>query len=187
MDKIDNLSHIKLDRAHGDNGNTPRGIGSMLAVCDNFDAIMYLDADNWLEKDHAEQYLNCLINSGLEINEVGYIVGKRLNRGPKNEILKYKDEIGHYDTSEFMLLRNCFDLIRYWSLMPKQFGPICDRILNFKSSSSEAKYLEVEKPTINFLMRYAGPYELAGQKPSTGGRPQDTLGRNKKLVFKPLL
>src|SRR5574337_2079445 len=51
---IDDLSvrHLKLDRAHGDFGNTPRSIGAQLAASEGYDAIAFLDADNWLDPDH---------------------------------------------------------------------------------------------------------------------------------------
>jgi glycosyltransferase involved in cell wall biosynthesis len=47
-----NIKHITLPQAHSDNGNTPRGIGSILADVEGYDFIAYLDADNWF-------YPNC--------------------------------------------------------------------------------------------------------------------------------
>src|ERR1700731_4980422 len=44
--------HLRLDRAHGDYGNTPRGLGAMLAIAERYDGIGLLDADNWLEPEH---------------------------------------------------------------------------------------------------------------------------------------
>ena len=46
--------HIRLPRAHADYGCTPRGIGSISAIGQGFDAICYLDADNWVTDDHVE-------------------------------------------------------------------------------------------------------------------------------------
>ncbi len=48
------VRHLRLDRSHGDYGNTPRGIAAMLACSEGYPAIMMLDADNWLEPEHVE-------------------------------------------------------------------------------------------------------------------------------------
>src|SRR5579871_2244121 len=44
--------HIILPHANGDNGNTPRAIGGLLAESQGYDAVAYLDADNWYEPTH---------------------------------------------------------------------------------------------------------------------------------------
>ena len=54
------VRHLKLDRAHGDYGNTPRGVASMLACSEGYPAIMMLDADNWLEPQHVELCLQAV-------------------------------------------------------------------------------------------------------------------------------
>src|SRR5689334_20420519 len=56
LDQAD-VRHVHLDRAHGDYGNTPRGIGSLMAVAEGYDGIGLLDADCWLEPDHLEHCL----------------------------------------------------------------------------------------------------------------------------------
>src|SRR4051794_24560005 len=38
---------LRLPDAHRDFGNTPRAIGSVSAISQGFDAIAYLDSDNW--------------------------------------------------------------------------------------------------------------------------------------------
>ena len=38
---------IHLPTAHRDVGNAARAIGSVTAICQGFDALAYLDADNW--------------------------------------------------------------------------------------------------------------------------------------------
>src|SRR5262245_29299152 len=46
--------HIILPRAHHDNGNTARAIGSLSAMNQDYDAVAYLDADNWYYPNHIE-------------------------------------------------------------------------------------------------------------------------------------
>ena len=46
------VRHLRLDRGHGDYGNTPRALGALLAVSEGYDAIAFLDADNWYAPEH---------------------------------------------------------------------------------------------------------------------------------------
>ena len=45
---------IHLPRPHQDAGNAARAIGSVSAICQGFNALAYLDADNWFEPNHLE-------------------------------------------------------------------------------------------------------------------------------------
>jgi hypothetical protein len=38
-------------------GNTPRAIGGILADAYGFDAVTYLDADNWYDPAHVEDFV----------------------------------------------------------------------------------------------------------------------------------
>jgi glycosyltransferase involved in cell wall biosynthesis len=44
--------HIVLQHGHGDFGDTPLAIGSLSAIGQGFDAIAYLDSDNWYHPEH---------------------------------------------------------------------------------------------------------------------------------------
>jgi GT2 family glycosyltransferase len=48
IDQAD-VRHLRLDRTHQDYGNTPRGLGALMAVAEGYDGIGLLDADCWLE------------------------------------------------------------------------------------------------------------------------------------------
>jgi len=43
---------LQLGHAHADYGDTPRAAGSLSAVAQGFEAIAYLDGDDWLQPDH---------------------------------------------------------------------------------------------------------------------------------------
>ena len=49
-----NVRHIRLGKSHKDVGNTPRGVGALLAVSERYEGIGLLDADNWYDKNHIE-------------------------------------------------------------------------------------------------------------------------------------
>ncbi len=52
-----NIKHISLPQSHTDYGNTPRGIGSLVADIEGYDFIAYLDADNWFHSRCQKFYL----------------------------------------------------------------------------------------------------------------------------------
>ena len=49
------VRHLRLGKAHSDAGNTPRGLGALLAASEGYDGIGLLDADNWYDKNHVEE------------------------------------------------------------------------------------------------------------------------------------
>jgi len=55
--RVPGVTHVTLPMANGDNGNTPRAIGGLLASGYGYDAVGYLDADNWLAPNHIEVLL----------------------------------------------------------------------------------------------------------------------------------
>ena len=84
------VRHLRLDRAHADYGNTPRGIGALLAVSEQYPAIMMLDADNWIEPQHVEICLRAAASSpGTD-----FVIARRLFRRPDGSIMPIPDESG---------------------------------------------------------------------------------------------
>lgn len=153
------LRHIKLDKPHGDNGNTPRGLGAMIAAAENYDAIAFLDADNWYEYNHIETCVDAIKNSETDIQDIDYVVSRRNIVTPDGELIDHNPQAGHVDTSEYMFLPGSYYILPYWVTMPKQFGPICDRIMNLITINENLKYVETGLKTVNFLMRYFNVYK----------------------------
>ena len=61
------MRHIALDRSHGDFGDTPRVIGLLLAIREEFDAIQFLDADNLVYPRHAAMATALLRETGAHM------------------------------------------------------------------------------------------------------------------------
>src|ERR1700688_808152 len=58
FDRMPGVLHITLPVENADCGNTPRAIGGLLAEAYGFDAVAWLDADNWYDIDHIEKLLS---------------------------------------------------------------------------------------------------------------------------------
>jgi glycosyltransferase involved in cell wall biosynthesis len=59
--------HIVLPSAHADNGNAARCIGAIAAVTEGFDAVAFLDADNWYRADHISRLVDLHQETGASV------------------------------------------------------------------------------------------------------------------------
>ena len=68
-DAIDSwdAQHIKLPVNISDYGDTPRGVGSVAAIGQRFDAIAYLDADNWYDPEHIDTLMELHKKTGSAV------------------------------------------------------------------------------------------------------------------------
>ena len=68
------VRHLRLDRSHGDAGNAARGLGALLAVAEEFEAIAFLDADNWFDESHVA---TCLATARKASDQPDFVVARR--------------------------------------------------------------------------------------------------------------
>lgn len=168
-----NCRHIKLDRAHDDFGNTPRGIGAILAISEGYAGIGFLDADNWLEPGHIEACVEAARTAG---DECDFVVATRTFRRLDETIMPVSEEPGHVDTNCFFFLRGSFGLLPRWALMPKELSPLGDRYFLAMIESQQLKSAAVSRPTVNYQCRWQSFYEALGEivppnaKPNIDGR-----------------
>jgi hypothetical protein len=159
------VEHIILPRAHGDNGNTPRAIGSLSAISQDFDAIAYLDADNWFRWDHIARMAGlcaggaviCTSNRTLHRLDGSLLYCDLTNDGE-----------AHIDTSCIFLGRRAFRLVPLWSLMPRQLSPQCDRVFWLGCRGSNLPRAHSRETTVAFRTRYAAHYEYCRETPPPG-------------------
>ena len=117
---------LVLPYSHNDIGNTPRVIGSLSAFSAGYDAVSFLDADNWYQPDHIEEMVDlqkrtgaivCTSNRSLHRPDGSYMFDDDKNDG-----------VNHVDTNCFFLLRASMRIVARWAMMPRQLSPISDTI-----------------------------------------------------------
>ena len=153
------LTHIELGAAHGDNGNTPRYVGALVALAQGYDAVAFLDADNWLEPKHIERLVARQHDTGAAA------VFSRRNvylpdgtRVPGNDA---EDEsLAHVDTSCMFITRDCEYALHLWGQMPREWGPLCDRVVYWELNGQRLAW--TQNRTLNFKSHYAIHYHMAG-------------------------
>jgi hypothetical protein len=169
-----NLTHIKLPQAHGDNGNTPRGIGGMIAFAQGFDAVAYLDADNWFGEGHILSLRQAQRHSRSSV-----VCSWRTIVLPDGTVVDGLDpedkKKTHVDTSCYLITREVAFLASLWARMPQKLGPICDRIFFGNAMEAEPNMTWTHKPTVFFESNYMLHYKMARRRPE---RPVHDIPRN---------
>lgn len=156
------VKHLILPDSHGDNGNTPRGLGSLLAVREGYDFIAYLDADNWYSSDHLSSLLRTWTQTGADVccsmRTLHQIDGTLINAPLDDDELKRE----FVDTSCYLLSKTAFKTVSIWLDMPQQLSPICDRIFFSSIKHHGLRLGFTGKPTLAFRSQYLGHYAKAG-------------------------
>ena len=166
------LRHIELGKSHNDFGNTPRGIGGQLAISEGYDAICFLDADNWLDPNHIEECFSSVFKKhGSNYLNCDYVISRRRLCRPDLSVMSLDEEQGLVDTNCFLLLPGSFYLIPYWNLMPKEFSNIGDRVFYQKILSSNLNYVVNESITVNYLNLWESTYQFLGELPPVEAKP----------------
>jgi glycosyltransferase involved in cell wall biosynthesis len=160
-----NVRHMRLDRAHGDHGNTPRSIGSLMAVAEGYDGIGLLDADCWLEPDHLE---HCLVQAEkVGFETCGLVITSRTLRRLDQSVIDVADEppTVHGDTNCFFFLPPSFGVLPIWALMPRELSSICDRVFVLALRTRNLVSALTTKTTVNYTYTYAPLYRSLGEVP----------------------
>lgn len=154
------IMHVALGAAHADNGNTPRYVGAMLALALGYDAVAFLDADNWFEPKHIER----LVKRQHETNATAVFSLRNiyLPDGFKLPAIDHEDKRrSHVDTSCMMLTRACEFAMHLWGQMPQEWGPVCDRVVYAELGSQRLAWSE--NRTLNFKSNYGIHFHIANR------------------------
>ncbi|MFO1184247.1 MAG: glycosyltransferase family A protein [Bauldia sp.] len=163
------IRHIVLDRAHGDFGNTPRGVGALLAICEGFDGFCFLDADNWLEPSH----LADCIAAASSIEDCDLVRTGRTFRRPDGSLLPVAEDrdSDFTDTNCFFFLPGSYHLTHHFAIAPREFAPIGDRIFSRALKRANLREAAVGHATVNYSCGWASAYHALGETPPDGAKP----------------
>ncbi|MEX0921837.1 MAG: glycosyltransferase [Rhodovibrionaceae bacterium] len=171
------LRHLALDRNHANFGNTPRAVGALLAIGEGYDAVGFLDADNWLEPDHLEHCLEAAEESGAP-QEIDYVLAKRTLRRPDGQALAISADAAYFkaDTNCLLFFPGAYHLLPIWGTMPAEVAPIGDRMLYRAIQAAKLRVAETQRETVNYVTDYAGAYLMAGESPPADAKGIDFEG-----------
>jgi glycosyltransferase involved in cell wall biosynthesis len=159
------VRHLSLDRSHGDAGNTPRGLGALLAIAEEYDGIGLLDADNWLENNHLEVCLNAADKVEGGIVNCDFVIAQRYFRRFDETIMPIEEQPGHVDTSCFFFLPGSYSFLPRWSLMPRRVSAAGDRFFYAFIMQKILTVATTGIKTVNYHCTYVYPYLGLGETP----------------------
>lgn len=170
------VRHLKLDRGHADYGNTPRTLGGLMAAAEGFDAIAFLDADNWYDPDHVASCVDQALTTGADF----VTTGRRIVR-EDGSVLPYElneDASGaHFDTSNFFLLFGAFHSLPRWLLMPTPMTMLGDRYFLKSLRDEGLREARTGRRSVNYLCGWADVYRAVGEEPPPFAKSQLPLQR----------
>ncbi len=167
VDTWSNVRHIKVPVAHGDGGNCARAIGSMAAIAENYDAVAFLDADNWYLSEHLEQLVALHEETSADI-----CFAKRNFHRVDGSFMREdltSDGKDFVDTSCYFVTRPAFSILSVWGQMPRDLWGVCDRVFFAAVQARKISTAIVEKPTVAYITRWSEHYTQYGEKPPEGG------------------
>jgi glycosyltransferase involved in cell wall biosynthesis len=165
------VRHVCLDRSHADAGNTARGLGALLAAAEEFEAIAFLDADNWFD----EQHVSICVQSALStLERPDFVVARRRLCRPDGSELPGPSEdqrAEHVDTNCLFLLRPCFHVVGRWAVIPKALAPVGDRVFLKMLLAEGLRANRCASTTVNYTCSYRSPYLAANEQPPASAKP----------------
>jgi hypothetical protein len=166
--------HVVLPAAHADYGDTPRAIGSASAVAQGFDAITYLDADNWYDADHVERLVELWRATSADVcvaaRSLHRLDGSLLSAGGDPQ-----DGAEVVDTSCLFVTAAAYGVLPVWSLMPARLHVVGDRVMWAAIRASGLRVARLTTPTVRYRTAFRAHYEERGEVPPEGAKSSEPI------------
>lgn len=166
--------HIVLPQGHANYGDTPRAIGVLSAIGQGFDAIAFLDADNWYKVMHIESLIALHRETGAQVCTSGREF-RRID-GSFLAICPYSDGELFADTSSYLFTCSAFRTAAEWGFIDPDLHPIDDRMILQAIKDNGYSRAHSWRATMCYRATSAIDYRLLGAPaPAEAKRSRDTV------------
>ncbi|WP_208320833.1 glycosyltransferase [Alicyclobacillus sacchari] len=166
IDSWPRTQHITLPLPHSDFGDTPRLIGAASAAGLQFEAVLFLDADNWYAENHIETLYSLGRSSGADV----VTSSRYLCRPDTGEVLGVCTEcdgLNFVDSNCYMFFDSAFYILSAWGLRGNSavrsgVSVIGDRVLWHAIQNSNLQRTHSMRPTVFYETSFAAHYLARG-------------------------
>lgn len=160
FENFQNIEQIHLPSSHSDAGATPRAIGALSAFSRGYDAVAFLDADNWYGNDHIETMVSVMTAHGAD----AVVATRTIHALDGTEL--YVDRVesngeNMVDTNCMFLRKTVSHYMGFWVTTP-QYKMVSDRVFWQTCVSNGMKAVRCDKPTVSYASKWAWHYQYAG-------------------------
>jgi hypothetical protein len=151
---------VHLPRPHHDVGNAGRAIGSVTAICQGFDALAYLDSDNWYEPNHLESLARLHRTTGAAV-----CTSTRNIYQPDGSLMGRDFEVDgerFVDTNCLFLTTGAFAAVSAWYLAPRGQALVGDRIVWQTIKKMHLSCAHTNLPTVAYRTNYRFHFDHFG-------------------------
>jgi hypothetical protein len=178
VDKLE-ARHIVLTGPHRDFGDTPRAIGAIAAIRGGFDAVAFLDADNWLEPGHVASLVALHRRTGAAVctarRWLHHLDGTRM--GACYQV----DGESFVDTNCLLLTRAAFRVVPILYEMKDELHAVGDRVLWHQIQRLGLTTAHAAEPTVCYRTGFLEHYHHFRIKPPPEAKAGRLIGPALKL------
>lgn len=162
-----NCQHVVLPSAHRDAGNFARGVGALHAFQGGAECVCFLDADNWLEPNHASSLYGAIMRDGADIGASRRAL-RRLDGSVLAPLDPESDGLRFADTGTVMLRRTAIEIAALWATLPVELSGAGDQFIWAAMNNRGLKIARTDIPTMNYKTKWAVHYAGRGETPPPG-------------------
>jgi glycosyltransferase involved in cell wall biosynthesis len=170
--------------AHRDHGDTPRALGSITAFRLGYDAVTWLDDDNWYAPDHVETMVRTLGESGAQVvtctRLIATLEGKTM--GPCTDT----DPRRFIDTNCYLIDKSVPWVVNKWWMMAPDLHLLGDRAFLAFLQRSGVTMAHTGKATVHYRTQFGFHYERYGFPVPAQTRPNPWLAYREKYGKDPV-
>ncbi len=166
------LRRITLGTSHNDHGETPRLVGFLTAVAEEYTAIAFLDPDHRITPDHAE---TCVAVATGDTGPVDLVIPRRELHRPDGSVLPIEpDEVdgGYLDVNCHFLLPGAYGAIATWGTARKPAGrDDHGHVYLYNLGSERLRVQATDTPTVLTTCRAESIYRFIDEEPPVDAQP----------------
>jgi glycosyltransferase involved in cell wall biosynthesis len=171
---------MELPFAHNDAGNTPRVLAALSAFTLGYDAVAFLDADNWYYPDHLERMVALKERTGAAV-----CTASRSMHRPDGSYMfddDKNDGVLHVDTNCLFLTREAMPLVARWSMIPPELRTMGDTVYWQSIRRSGLVHAHERRPSVAYRTTYENDFRRLGEALPEGGKTVEETGASIRWV-----